>query len=107
MWADKAQGEAYPVAIYQQGLGQAALTRAQQSFFETLLEDTLVNAGLEINRRIIGFAGVADFKEIADADLRAECERSALKLARELIVNARQYEDLQSVARYVQHCNKS
>lgn len=107
LWADKAQGEAYPVAIYQQGLGQAALTRAQQSFFETLLEDTLVNAGLEINRRIIGFAGVADFKEIADADLRAECERSALKLARELIVNARQYEDLQSVARYVQHCNKS
>lgn len=104
LWTDKEQGEAYPLAIYQKGLGLGALEKAQHAFFDTLLEDTLVNAGLEINRRIIGFAGVADFKEIADADLRAECERRALKLARELIVNAKHYRELQSVTQYVQRC---
>ena len=104
LWTDKEQGEAYPLAIYQKGLGLGALEKAQHVFFDTLLEDTLVNAGLEINRRIIGFAGVADFKEIADADLRAECERRALKLARELIVNAKHYLELQSVTQYIQSC---
>lgn len=104
LWNEKTQGEAYPTEIYQNGLGERALAHAQQEFFATLLEDTLVNAGLEINRRIIGFAGVADFKLIEDSQLRAQCERRALKLARELIVNAKEYREIAAIGQFAQSC---
>lgn len=67
------------------------------SVFATLLEDSLVNAGMEMNRRIIGFAGVAELKLIENTALRAECERRALTMARDLIVNARQFKNMDSV----------
>lgn len=104
LWNDKQQGDAYPVEIYQQGLGEKVLQQAQSEFFETLLEETLVNAGLEMNRRIIGFAGVADFKQIENVELRASCERRALKLARELIVNAKKYKDIATIGQFAQSC---
>ncbi len=50
-----------------------------------------------MNRRIIGFAGVAEFKQIKDIALRAECEKRALTMARELIVNASLYKEMASV----------
>ena len=59
--------------------------------------DTLVNAGMEMNRRIIGFAGVAELKQIENTELRAGCERRALTMARDLIVNARQFKNMDSV----------
>ena len=105
LWNEKTQGEAWPVEIYQQcpdnDLAHDAQEIAQDQFFETLFEDTLVNAGMEMNRRIIGFAGVADFKLIDDADLRAQCERRALAMARELIVNASLFENISSVGQFV------
>ncbi|PNI02146.1 S-methyl-5-thioribose kinase [Vibrio diazotrophicus] len=104
LWSEKQQGEAYPTEIYQNGLGERALKAAQADFFITLFEDTLVNAGLEMNRRIIGFAGVADFKQIESPELRGECQRRALKLARELIVNAKKYRDVAAVAQLAQSC---
>ncbi len=55
------------------------------------LKIPLVNAGMEMNRRIIGFAGVAELKQIENTELRAGCERRALTMARDLIVNARQF----------------
>ncbi|MDV7105352.1 S-methyl-5-thioribose kinase [Vibrio sp. TH_r3] len=104
LWDEKTQGDAYPVEIYQKGLGAQVLKNAQLTFFTTLFEDTLVNAGLEINRRIIGFAGVADFKNIENAQLRGECQRRALKLARELIVNAKNYRNVAAVSQLAQSC---
>lgn len=104
LWNEKVEGDAYPLEIYQNGLGSQALEYAQRDFMAQLLEETLVNAGLEINRRIIGFAGVADFKEIEDQDLRASCERKALKLARELIVNAKDYSSFASIQSYAKQC---
>ncbi len=103
LWNEKQSGEAYPHTLYQRH-NPGLLQRAQDDFFKTLLEDTLVNAGLEMNRRIVGFAGVADFKTIADASLRAQCERSALKMARELIVNASAHANFSQLKLYASAC---
>lgn len=99
LWNGKTQGEAWPAEIFQSLPMQvnAAREEAQNQFFRTLFEDSLINAGMEMNRRIIGFAGVADLKLIEDANLRAQCERNALAMARELIVNASQFENMSSV----------
>lgn len=104
LWNKKIDGEAYPTEIYQKGLGEKALRAAQDDFMKNLFEETLVYAGLEINRRIVGFAGVADFKEIENADLRASCEKRALKLARELMVNSKEYPNFESVQKFTIEC---
>ncbi|PHM38321.1 S-methyl-5-thioribose kinase [Xenorhabdus innexi] len=102
LWNEKTIGEAYPVTIYQQGVFSSSfLKAAQDDFFSNLFEETLVYAGLEINRRIIGFAGVADFKQISDPKLRADCEKQALKLARELIVNKHKYQNFSQIKRHI------
>jgi len=104
LWINKEQGDAYSVELFQMKGKFDALEDAQNDFMATLLEDTLVNAGLEINRRIIGFAGVADFNELSDQDERANYERKALRLARELILNAKNYQDFASVKFYAEQC---
>jgi len=54
-----------------------------------VLADSLGFGGLEMIRRIIGIAHVADFEEIADPAVRARGERAALAIARDLAVNRR------------------
>ena len=48
-------------------------------------------------RRIIGIAHVEDLESIQDADRRADCERLALKIARELVVNGSNFPTIQQV----------
>ena len=58
----------------------------QQWYLQQLWQDTLGYAGIEMTRRTIGIAHVADLMNIEDPKQRAESERMALKLARALIV---------------------
>jgi 5-methylthioribose kinase len=53
---------------------------------EQIWHDALGFAGCEMIRRIIGLAHVADFEAIIDPDRRAACERRAVLLARELLL---------------------
>lgn len=49
-------------------------------------EDTLGFAGIEMHRRILGLAHAAELEAVADASVRADCERRALKAGRALAV---------------------
>ena len=62
-----------------------------------LFTDTLQFAGTKMIRRILGIAHNIDFEWIEDPDRRAGCERPALLLGRELLVNAAAYPTIQSV----------
>ncbi|PHM46180.1 S-methyl-5-thioribose kinase [Xenorhabdus mauleonii] len=105
LWNEKESGDAYPIKLYQQGeFDSSFLKAAQDEFLSTLFKDTLAYAGFEINRRIIGFAGVADFQQIEDQNQRAACQKSALKLARELIVNRENYPNFSLIKRYIAQC---
>jgi len=48
-------------------------------------------AAVKMIRRILGFAHVADFLEIADVDRRAACERTTLELARGMLVEPERF----------------
>ncbi|PHM73542.1 S-methyl-5-thioribose kinase [Xenorhabdus kozodoii] len=105
LWNEKEIGDAYPAVLYQQGTFDTSfLKTVQDDFLSTLFKDTLAYAGLEINRRIIGFSGVADFKHIEDKNQRATCEKRALKLARELTVNRENYPTFSLIRRYIAQC---
>ena len=58
----------------------------QQRFLQQVFADTLGYAGCELIRRTVGLAHVTDLDSISDATKRAACQRKALKLGRELIM---------------------
>lgn len=55
------------------------------AFLADVLEDTIDFAAIEMIRRTIGAAHVAEFEEITDADLRARCESAVLDHATALL----------------------
>jgi 5-methylthioribose kinase len=63
-----------------------------------LFVDALGFAGCKMTRRILGLAHVEDLESITNPDLRAECEKRALKLARTLMVDAAGFADIKAVS---------
>jgi 5-methylthioribose kinase len=60
--------------------------RAIDARMAAIWNQTLGFAGCKMIRRIVGLSHVEDFESIADAEMRAACERRVLNLARELLV---------------------
>ena len=77
-----------------------ALAPAQAQYMAALWADTLGFAGVELIRRVVGVAHVADLDSIDDADTRAAAEMRVLHLARALIL-APQQGRLRTVAELV------
>ncbi|WP_052122449.1 S-methyl-5-thioribose kinase [Chelonobacter oris] len=101
LWNQKTQGDAYPVNVYDEHLA----LDFQKDFFRNLFIDSIVNAGMEINRRIIGFAGVADLKSISDEKERAYCGHHALNIACYFMLYADRFSSMDSVVDYIRKSN--
>uniref|UniRef100_A0A7S0R8Q8 S-methyl-5-thioribose kinase n=2 Tax=Pyramimonas obovata TaxID=1411642 RepID=A0A7S0R8Q8_9CHLO len=90
-WSERAaaggENSAYPALLFGQVAGgQAALAAAQSALMAEVFRDTLGFCGAEIIRRTVGIAHVEDLESIQDPEVRAACERRAIKLARTLLV---------------------
>ncbi|MFG1343421.1 S-methyl-5-thioribose kinase [Xanthobacter autotrophicus DSM 431] len=79
-------------------LGAAA---ALAHHLEQVWQDALGFAGIEICRRILGLAHIAEFETIADVALRARLERRALAFGRHLAVNRRDIPSIDAANRLV------
>ncbi len=91
LWAEHAEGDAFPRRMFGGPEGAAALGAAREAFMDTLFADMLGFAACKMIRRILGFAHVLDFESIADANLRAQCETGALAMARLLLTRPLQF----------------
>ena len=69
----------------------AALEAERARYVGGLYLDSLGFGAAKMIRRILGLAHVIDLEKIADGDLRAMCEKRALRLARDLLVNRERY----------------
>ena len=87
LWRAGGGGHAYKPVMFADPAGRAALEAARLRFLDGVWADTVGFAGMKMIRRILGYAHVADFEDIADPGLRSACERRALTLARELVQN--------------------
>ena len=96
LWAERT-GDAYPAALFAGADGAASLAEARDAAIADLFTDTLQFAGAKMIRRILGIAHNIDFEWIEDPDRRAACERPALLLGRELLVNAAAYPSIDAV----------
>jgi 5-methylthioribose kinase len=70
---------------------------AQDQYLRQLFADALGFAGAKMTRRILGLAHVEDLESIADPELRASCERRALRLARALMVETARFASIAAV----------
>jgi len=97
LWATERTGILYPVTLYEDQ-GQAdASERARDDLLAEIFTDLLGFAGVEMHRRILGLAHVAEFDSIEDPDVRAPLEERSLRLGRDLVLNRRTITDIDSV----------
>lgn len=86
LWRTERSGDAFPPRLYEKAGQSEAAETACAAFLARLQVDALGFAGAKMTRRIVGLAGVADLESIEPQAVRAQCERRALALARELLV---------------------
>ncbi|HEY1720581.1 MAG TPA: S-methyl-5-thioribose kinase [Magnetospirillaceae bacterium] len=102
LWRTQAKGDAYPTNLFTSAADEAALEKEREAFIDSVFADTIGFAGCKMIRRLFGFAHVADFDSIKDADMRAGCEKNALALARMMLVEPHRFkkiDDLLKAAR--------
>lgn len=94
LWQSERTGILYPPALYEdQGQAGAAQEACDQLLAE-IWADLLGFAGVEMHRRILGLAHVAEFDRIENADLRARLEARSLRLGRDLVLGRRVIADM-------------
>ncbi|MEO1001290.1 MAG: phosphotransferase [Pseudomonadota bacterium] len=86
LWREERTGILYPPALYEdQGQAEASAAACEAVLAE-ILADCLGFAGVEMHRRILGLAHVAEFDTIEDPDIRAPLEAQSLRLGRALVL---------------------
>jgi 5-methylthioribose kinase len=87
LWRTERTGILYARALYEDQGHTLAAEQALAALLQDIWVDAMGFAGVEIHRRILGLAHIAEFEHIEDADRRAVCEAKALRIGRHLAVN--------------------
>jgi 5-methylthioribose kinase len=97
LWAQHAEGDAFPSAMFTAPADAAALQSARDAFMHTLFGDMLGFGACKMIRRILGFAHVLDLEGIADPNARARCEAAALAMAAAMLKYPEQFRSIDDV----------
>jgi 5-methylthioribose kinase len=97
LWRERGQGDLYSRRLSSDTpeLQERAITLRLQSIWD----QAVGFAGCKMIRRIFGLAHVEDFESISDPDLRAGCERSAVGLARDMLLDRGAYGNVETLIR--------
>lgn len=68
-----------------------------EQYLKQIWHDAVGYCGSELIRRTVGFSNVADLKNIADDDMRHDCQRHAVSLGQWLIITAPQIDDIEAL----------
>ncbi|MGY4570677.1 S-methyl-5-thioribose kinase [Bradyrhizobium sp. USDA 3256] len=106
LWRSEANGDGYPPSLFAGEAGAARLEAERQAYMARLFQDTVGFAAAKTIRRILGLAHNIDFEWIADEKQRAICEARALKLARNMMLEAASFTTIGAItyaARELRH----
>ena len=84
-------------------------TGAEQARIDRLAaiwRDTLGFCGIEMHRRTLSLAHIAEYDQIADEALRAKCEARGLRLGRVLAVRRGTITGMEEVLNLARHINQ-
>jgi len=87
LWREERTGILYEKTLFEDQGHDLASEQALAHRLQTIWQDTLGFAGVEIIRRTLSLAHIAENDTIENEELRADCEARGLKLGRQLVVN--------------------
>jgi 5-methylthioribose kinase len=97
LWQENATGDAYHASLFADPVSLEALATEQRNYLHRLFHDAVGFAGVKMIRRILGLAHVEDLEAIKDPDLRARCERKALRLGRLLVIASGTFSNISEI----------
>ncbi len=98
LWENATEaGDAYPADYFTDTAGKARLATIRRDYLDRIFADTVAFAALKMNRRIIGYAQIADYLVIEDLERRARAQAPALALARALLTRPERFADIAAV----------
>ncbi len=87
LWRKERTGILYQKTLYEDQGQELASEQALGHRLDAIWRDMLGFAGVEMHRRTLGLAHIAENDTIEDDNLRAECEARGLAFGRQLVVN--------------------
>ena len=97
LWRTERGGMLYARSLFEDQGDALGSEQALDVVIGEIWTDLLGFAGVEVHRRILGLAHNADFETIGDPDLRASCERAALRFGRQIVVNRARIHSVEEV----------
>ncbi len=97
LWRTERTGILYPRTLYEDQGQDAASEMALREVLDEIFTDLVAFAGIEMHRRILGLAHVAELDGIADPDLRAPIEARCLRLGRDLVLGRSRIKGIDAV----------
>lgn len=97
LWRTERSGILYPQSLYEDQGHLMASEMALEQILNEIFEDLLGFAGIEMHRRILGLAHIAEFETIDDQDKRAPLETRSLKLGQALVMNRNRIQSMDRI----------
>ncbi len=97
LWRTERTGILYEKTLYEDQGHMLASEQALGHRLNAIWQDSLGFAGIEMHRRILGLAHIAENETIKDEDLRADCEARSLEMGRQLVVNRTRFTGMEAV----------
>ena len=97
LWRTERTGILYQHSVFEDQGDNLASEQALAARLNHIFQDTLGFAGVEIIRRTLSLAHIAENDMIKDSATRADCEARGLRLGRSLTVNRAAFADMASV----------
>ena len=96
LWKENQLGDAYSSNFFNTK-EESKLAIERKKFLKRVLIDSIGFAATKIIRRIFGFAHNIDLEWIKDENTRANCELKCSALAIKMMINANEYNDIESL----------
>ena len=96
-WRAGGRGDAFPAPLFGDEASALELESFRHATMARILSEAIGFAGAKMARRILGLAHVEDLESIADPDLRASCEKRALRMARALMLERRNLTEIEAI----------
>ena len=97
LWRTERNGILYQRSLFEDQGDNLASEQALAMRLNHIFQDTLGFAGIEIIRRTLSLAHIAENDTIEDEDMRADCEGRGLRLARAIAVKRGEFSGMDSV----------
>ena len=97
LWRTERAGILYQATLFEDQNDTLGAEQARIDRLDAIWQDMLGFCGVEMHRRILGLAHIAEFDQITDEPLRAQCEARGLVLGRAVTIGRSTIRDMDTL----------